>query len=242
MSLQRMWILGLYLAASLGLATVLCQAADPKKAPEQTAAERDDTVANLALAFELADVGRRASSPEALVAAAKILSKIEGVTNVEGAKPTTGKTDPDAKPKAGDPVKGEGKTGDFAADIKELLETARKFNTSKDPKVTALIDSVATGGRGARGGPKMVNGNLVSGTSDSWTFKFNGGEQARVVITNPNNVKMSLAVFGPRGDKIGEFTGRSTIELFWTPQADNNFVIKVSNIGNATTAYRLVTN
>src|SRR5690242_12321782 len=101
MAMRRVGVLALSLAAALAGATVLCRADDPKKADpvkakEMSAQDKDAALADLAMAFELADVGKRAGSPEALVGAAKILSRLQkqniGLVQLD-VQPGTGKAD-----------------------------------------------------------------------------------------------------------------------------------------------------
>jgi hypothetical protein len=235
MAMRHVWVLGLALAAGLCALTALCQAddakKDEKKPGEMTAEQKDEALANIAAAFEMADAGRRAGSPEALVGAARILSRVEGIVKLEGVKPVTGKADAKEKAKGGEPIKEEGKAASFSDEIKSLLEDARKLNVNKDPNLTALINSVPEGSRGSARGPGSFNGGVAPGNQNNYTFRFIGGAPARVVLTSNNGVPLQLEVYNDDGVYIGGGTNRGTSECDWTPQYTRNFTIYVTNRG-----------
>jgi hypothetical protein len=189
MSRQRVWLLGLGLMLALGAAAVLCQADEPKKDADKkdlTAEERDRALADIALAYRLADAGRKAGSPEALLGAAKILSKLGGkeigLVELEGVKPVKVKRGDKDKPKVGEPIKEEGKAVSFEAEIKALKEDARKLNNPKDDNLAALIDKVDVKARGSLGGPKWLRGEITGDWANYYYFTFRGGEPARVLV------------------------------------------------------------
>jgi hypothetical protein len=237
MSMKRVWVLGLALAAALGAVTALCQADDPKSnegspAEKEKAAKNDQALADIAAAFEMADAGRRAGSPEALVGAAKILSRVEGVTRLEGVKAVTGKADAKEKPRAGEAIKEEGKTKSFEEEINALLEDARKLNADKDPHLAALIDGVSVvKRRGSVRGPSSLNAGVAPGNVNTYTFRFIGGAPARVVLTSNNAVPLQLEVYNDDGALIGGGTNRGTNEVDWTPAFTRNFNVYVTNRG-----------
>jgi hypothetical protein len=246
MAMRRVWVVGLALAAGLCAATALCQADDKKeekKADEMTAQQKDEALANIAAAFEMADAGRRAGSPEALVGAARILSRVDGVVKLEDVKPATGKADAKEKPKAGEAVKEEGgKVASFSEEIKGLLEDARKLNVNKDPNLTALINSVSSGSRGSVRGPWSVDGGVAPGNVNTYNFRFIGGAPARVVLTSNNGVPLQLEVYNDNGVLIGGGTNRGTDEVEWTPQFTRNFTVYVTNRGARFANYTLFKN
>src|SRR5262249_15845104 len=124
-----------------------------------TAEEKDRALEEIGLAYQLAGAGRKAGSPEALLAAAKILSRLGGkeigLVKLEGVKPVKRKASNKEKP--GEPDKEEGgKPTDFAAEIRKLKADARKLNTPRDDNLAALIDKVEEKGRGSMSGPKWL--------------------------------------------------------------------------------------
>ena len=70
--------------------------------------------------------------------------------------------------------------------------------------------------------------------------RFAGAQQARVAVDSSGE-RLKLEVFYMNGNKIGEFDGRSS-EIYWTPNVDKDFMVRVTNLGNKKTAYTLVTN
>jgi hypothetical protein len=237
MTPRRLLVVGLALAAGLCVATALCQAdekKEEKKAGEMTAQQKDEALANIAAAFEMADAGRRAGSPEALVGAAKVLSRVESIVQMPDVKPVTGKADDKEKPRPGEPIKEDrdkGQVTSFSKEIKELLEDARKLNVNKDPNLTALINSVPVESRGSLRGPGSFNGGVAPGNVSTYNFNFVGGEPARVVLTSNNGVPLQLEVYNDKGAYIGGGTSRGSNEVDWTPQYTRPFTVYVTNRG-----------
>jgi hypothetical protein len=237
---RRLWITGLFLAAGLCLAVGLAGAADKKEASKgDDAAKNEQAVANIAIAYKLADLGRKADSPEALIAAAKILNNIHEVQDIKNVEPAT--SDPSMPPKPGEPIPekpDKANSADFSADVKKLLEEAKDM--TKDEKVLAVIDSVKiTPTRGAIGGPRRIVKLLKGGANHVYTIRYAGGVQARAVVSCPVNV--SLQVYGPGGSLIGQFNGKSE-EIYWNPKNDNDFTIRVVNLTGTGAEYTLTTN
>src|SRR5262249_36202265 len=128
---------GLFVAAGL------CGADDPK------AEQRTNDMINIYQALKLADLGRQADSPEALIGAARILARVKDLTELTGVKPVEEAAPKDldslAKkaPKAGPVIKtdAEVKGIDFTEQIKKLIDDAKSM--SKDDKaLAAYIDSL----------------------------------------------------------------------------------------------------
>jgi hypothetical protein len=234
---RRLWVAGLFLTAGLCLAVGLAGAADKKEASKgDDAAKNEQAVANIAIANKLADLGRKADSPEALIAAAKILNGISEVKAVEDVEPAT--SDPSKPPEPGKPLKGTEKAADFSAEVTKLLDEAKDM--TKDAKVLAVIDSVKVEKtRGAVGGPRRIVKLLKGGANHVYTIRYAGGVQARAVVSCPVNV--SLQVYGPGGSLIGQFNGKSE-EIYWNPKNDNDFTIRVVNLTGTGAEYTLTTN
>jgi hypothetical protein len=250
MSMQRMWLLGLI--AALASATVFCQADEPKKDPgkpgEMTAAQKKAMLADLALADELADVGLKAGSPEALLAAAKILSKLNGegykLVKLEGVKPITGKVG-DKPTTTGEPIKEEGgKEQGFSDRIKKLKEEAHKLNTKpKDEKLDELIDKVSEASRGSLRGPAELGPfDIAPGATSTFHFTFVGGEPASVHMTNQGPGKLKLEIYNERGGQIVSVTGAGELYCDWTPAMTRPFTVYVSNIGRQPRSFTVYKN
>jgi hypothetical protein len=267
MSRQRVYLLGLGLMLALGAATVLCQADEPKKDVEKelTAEEKDKALEEVALAYRIADAGRKAGSPEALLGAAKLLSKLNGkeigLVKLEGVKPVTGKGDDKKKIKPGEPIKEDGgKPTSFAAEIQKLKADARKLNNPRDDKLTELIDAVDEKGRGSLGGPKWMGPYTLdvpddctpgqTGSFMSFEFKFRGGEPARVLVRNKSGAQLGLwcgqfdegnpGLFVNATSK--EVKGTSDLELKWRPQKTTTWAVTVSNSSDVKAEFDLFKN
>jgi hypothetical protein len=199
------WLLGLGLILAVSAATVLCQAGEPKKDPDKknlTAEETDRALADIALAYRLADAGRKAGSPEALLGAARILSKLNGkeigLVKLEGVKPVKGKSTDEKKAKAGEPIKEDGgKPTRFVAEIQKLKADARKLNNPRDELLADLIDNVKEEVRGSLGGPKWMGPFSLSPPNEnqhSFTFTFRANEPARILVRNRTGSKLVLSI------------------------------------------------
>jgi hypothetical protein len=246
MSRQRVWLLGLSLVLPLAVAAVFCQADEPKKdadKKELTAEDTDRALEEIALAYRLADAGRKAGSPEALLGAAKILSRLNGkeigLVKLEGVKPLPLKGGDDKKKiKPGEPIKEDGgKPTSFAAEIKKLKEDARKLNTPRNEKLAELIDAVDERGRGSFGGPKWMGPFTVklSYPHQPFTFRFRANQPAHILVRNKSGVKLHLSIVewddGPSGevvDEICEIEGTSNLEWRWTPTASHRFAVDIA--------------
>jgi hypothetical protein len=229
-------------AAALAFVAGLClvasvPAADP---PKPDAAKKDQDTANIALAFKLADLGRQAGSPEALVGAAKLLNSVEAVTQVEGVKPVAGPESKDP-PKPGKVTENPKQTAtDFSKEVKGLLDEAKAL-AKDDKNLMAVIDAVKVNtGKGAIGGPQRMVETVDPHGAQTWTIRFAGAQQARVAVDSAGE-RLKLEVFYMNGNKIGEFDGRSS-EIYWTPNVDKDFMVRVTNLGGKKTAYTLITN
>jgi hypothetical protein len=268
------WLLGLSLILAVSAATVLCQAGEPKKdadKKELTAEDMDRALEEIALAYRLAAAGRKASSPEALLGAAKIFSKLNakeiGLTKLEGVKPLPLKDK--KKPRSGEPIKEDGgKPTSFAADIKKLKEDARKLNTPKDENLAALIDLVPEKGRGSLGGPKWMgpftlkaydpaNTGDQPDRSKGFTFKFRDNQPAHVLVRNKNEAELQLIIWpeegadcdadhagpGAGGDgRILDISGITNLEFKWRPKGTCSWTVSVTNLGDYDAQFEIFKN
>jgi hypothetical protein len=239
---RTMWMVSLALLAGLFVAIGLSGAADIK------ADQRNTDVANICLAMKLADLGRQADSPEALVGAAKILAKVKDLTELTGVKPVEEAAPKDldslAKkaPKAGPVIKpdADAKGIDFSEQVKKLIEEAKSM--SKDDKaLAAYIDSLKLDSpRGTVGGPRTTNHTIDVGKSQTFTFRWVGGQQARVVVSGDGNTLLHVHRSSD-GFLEGSFQGKN-VELYWNPTKDNDFTVRVTNTTGKPVHYSLFVN
>jgi hypothetical protein len=253
MSRRRVWLLGLGLLLSLGAATVLCQADEPKTDADKkdlTADDTDRALEEIALAYRLADAGRKAGSPEALLGAARLLSKLNGkeigLVKLEGVKPVTGKRG-DKKIKPGEPIKEDGgKPTPFVAEIQKLKADARKLNNTRNELLADLIDNVKEEVRGSFGGPKWLGpftlprGGLYP--EHTFSFRFRANQPAHVLVRNRSGGTLYLEITAgsdypdkdleDNGDDelvVGriEATSNPILEFKWIPKVTYLFTVKV---------------
>jgi hypothetical protein len=223
------------LALLAGLGVVRVAGADPK----EDAAKRALDMANMALGYKLADLGRQAGSPEVLVGAAKLLNGIQEIQVAEDVKPAVGTDKEKAKP--GAPVdESKVKAGDLSKDVEGLLKEARDL-AKDDKSVLALIDSVkVTKGKGSLGGPwTSPTKGLAAGESHTYNFNFRGGEEAYINVTASQPVH--LEVYRPNGTLVKDFNGR-VCDISWTPGDTKQFTVYVTNLTNKTATYAIYKN
>jgi hypothetical protein len=236
------WLLAPGLMLALATATVLCRADEPKKDKVTTAME------DIAMAYQLADIGKRADSPEALLAAARLFSRLNkeeiGLVHLANVKPGTAKADEKKKP--GEEVKEEGgEKVSFADEIKKLKEEARKLNSPKNEKLAELIDAVddGKGMRGSLGGPAWMGPYTVfPGSTNSLRFNFRGRDWAQVMVSVTNGAPVQLEVYNLDGALIGTRQGRGTLEIGWTPAFTRGFDVYVTGTGARPANYNVYKN
>jgi hypothetical protein len=224
-------------------AAVFCQAGEPKQADADdrlSAEATDQALEEIAAAYQMAAAGRKTGSPEALLAAAKILSRLGGkkigLVKLEGVQPVKGKRG--EMPRDGEAVKEEGQAVSFEAEIKKLKEDARKLNSPKDEHLAALIDQVSEKARGSIKGPKWMGPFRLEPSDDynslDWYFTFRGGEPAHVLVKNTGGRDLRLVV--TRADQnvprdkwrlLREVRGRSNLEARWRPQVTGRYLVTV---------------
>jgi hypothetical protein len=223
------WLLGLGLVLALGAAAVLCQADEPKKDADTkglTAEDKDKALEEIALAYQIADAGRKAGSPEALLGAAKLLSRLNGkeigLVKLEGVKPVTVKPGDKKKLQTGEPIKEDGgKPTHFVDEIKKLKADARKLNNPRDELLADLIDKVpeempeGVKRRGSLGGPKWMGPftlqatNLPGeGATKGFAFKFRGNQPARVLVRNKSRSKLFMQIFAGEDAEGNYYPGK----------------------------------
>jgi hypothetical protein len=241
MTRQRLVLFDIVLVTVIATTTLLCRADDTKK---EGAEDKDAAVADLAAAFQLADLGKRTNSPEALLAAAKILSRLNGqfaLVHVEGIKPISQKAAEKKGSSTGQPVKEEGKMVSLTAEIQKLKKLARQM--TKDDKLAELIDKVPEGGRGSFRGPSWINDQFVRpGDSNDYSFNFRGGQHAQVIVRNYNNIFLRLEIWNDGGQQICNIAGRGTLEWDWSPGRSRGFNVVVTNEGRRPASYDIFKN
>jgi hypothetical protein len=237
--MRRMRMVGLALLAVSLVAAGLSWAADAKDA------KADEDIANIGLAMKLADLGRQAGSAEALAGAARMLSDVKTVVKeLKDVKPVEEPTPKEADlkkaPKPGEVIKPETKSEavGLTKQIQDLKDEAKAM--TKDKNLLAFIDSIPTGSRGTTEGPRTTNHTVAVGQSETYTFRWLGGQEARVVVTGSGNVLVHVHR-SKDGFLEGEFQG-SNVELHWTPKKQDDFTVRITNTTGKPVKYSLFVN
>src|SRR5262249_22001879 len=150
-------------------------------------------------AYKMADFGREAKSPEALIAAAGLLRKVSaGRAGKPGALTDKPVEDNDK------PV-GEGtlKTRSLEEEANEWFRDASDLAAAGDPKVSKAVDLLIkeakerkygsdVGTRGAAGGPKWVSRPLAPGESHVYNIPFVTGVPAAIGLKSTGSAPMRV--------------------------------------------------
>ena len=233
---QRFWMLAF---ALLGLSAVIAiptarVGAEEKKLTkeEEEAMKSDDDVRTIAMAYDLAAVGRKKSDPLMLVCAARLL------------KGTTFATRPGKEEATVAGSKDKFLAGgqfDLGEEANKLLGEAQKM--AEKAKNQGLIDQIKKAmeeeGRGAVGGPKTYHHRPGAGATITLEVPFVGQAPGRVWVQSVSGNKFTLTVTGPRG-RTGSTTGVSP-SINWADHPAGTYTISVTNHGGAA-AYTLFTN
>jgi hypothetical protein len=213
---------------------------------EKEAKESSEAAARFALAQELAARGRKEKSPLALLTAAEILGKIEvPMSEVKGKPEVSGKEGP-----AGEVPALMDRKEEFdllVADAKSMAKKLVKdgaLTAAAGEAVGALADNVEfKKARGAIGGIKRKNGWLAPGQTHTWRVDFDGWSMARVFAFSEGRSPVQVTVSNTREQVRGEDTGWNP-SVNWMPgdRAGGVFLIRITNVGDYGTPYRMVTN
>jgi hypothetical protein len=251
MNRNRWWMTATLACGLLAVALVPgAQSDEPRnEGPREKAAQaRSEAVSQLALAQALATRGRQTKSPLELLTAAEILRRL-GVPVEEL------KVEPKVEGKAGDTEARVEPPLSLAEEADVLLEDARSLASRqlKEGKLSeasaAAIESLAREikslktTRGALGGPRRRAGFLHPGQSHTFTIEYNGYSMARVFVHSEGRSPLRVVVHNADGAVRAEDSGWNP-SVGWMParRPAVPFVIRVENIGNVGTPYRLVTN
>lgn len=234
--------------AVLGLAVGgWASAAEPTKAELETAARRaklveDLVTANRLLAFgkgEFAEASglKDYQSPEALVAAAGILLRVQKESGGFEAVNDKGEAAKD------------GKSADLAKQADDLFKDARnlvKGNKARESEIAELIKQAQTvdDKRGAVGKPRTNTKVLKPGESVEITIGFVPGSPATVSYTTAGGPRQQCEIIGPNGKTLYDNTGRDGTHSWTTVNDDKKrmVTIRLTNHGTATHTVTVTTN
>jgi hypothetical protein len=241
----RRWLACLGLVAGGLLASSAVGEDKPKDDAREKSAKVSAAAAQVALAQDLAARGRD-HSPLALLAAAEILGKIDVPVHELKASPEVS-----GKEGKAEEVKPLLPPDEEARDlVKEATRLAEEQVKKGDlaPAAAAAIQALAKEiviekGRGAIGGVKRKNGSLAPGQTHTYRIDFDGRSLSRVFAFSEGRSPVQLTVTNTEGRVRGEDTGWNP-SVSWMPGSRGGgvFVIRVTNVGDYGTPYRLVTN
>ncbi|MCE9529940.1 MAG: hypothetical protein K8T89_02180 [Planctomycetes bacterium] len=249
MRTMRIALLAAFVSGGLYLA-VNSFAAEPAKDADEKTAKRAEAINDLAVASQLIAFGKGQTedltglkgfkSPEALVAAAGILLRIDASIG--------GKFDPLEDNAKND--KDVEETLSLKEEANTLIGDARKMvkgSADKEKALEALITQAKTfESRGAVGRPRMQTRNLNPG--GNWTFNINfvPRQQAAVTFRSTGTSRLHFEIIGERGGHILNFFG-TWANYAWMPAGDKNdgkknITIRVTNVGKNPATFTMATN
>ncbi len=225
-------VLGLLLASVGGPA-----AADEAKKDDTSTVKPNpaaEDVANVALAYRLAEYGRKHKSPEMLVSAARILRHV---------KTTPGKETPKIEaPKGEETPKDEPlEAASLMDESKKMLADAKKL-APDDAIVAELVERAAKEKtRGSLGGPRTYRRALRPGFTNTWGVNFVGHRPASVSVTGNGIAVFTVEAINDGGQVVAVNTGPYP-SLNWVPAFTRRFTLRVRNDGGGFSGYTLYHN
>lgn len=231
---KHLWMTVALLGGLAGLGLNSRAPADDKK-EEPAAKSTPDTeaVRGIALAYELADRGREAKSPEKLIAAALVLRTTVTQPGTEKAKVEGTEEKPEVV---------------RLKDVSDkLLDEARALakGAKNEPQVIALAENVGKmeGSRGAFAGPRTYYHRPGAGAAVTLNVDFQPGQMAAISVTqNSGRDPLTLTVTNRNGTVVRTASGRNP-SVEWVPSGGHNpFTVTVRNNGPRAVAYTLYHN
>ena len=199
--------------------------------------EAQQNIANLNLAYNLAEYGREKQDPQILISAAKIIMEtpVESLTLEK-----TSEKDSEVE------IVEEAKT-DEERDVSAstLLTEAREL-ANGDAEIIAIIDEIensADGSRGKIGAPIRHVDSVNARTTDIYTIPFEGGRVARIGVNGDGDTDLDCYLLDEYGNEILRDDDYSdTCLMEWTPSWSGDFTLLIRNRGRVYNRYYLLTN
>lgn len=187
----------------------------------------------LELASELVRYGYQTKSALPLVQAVQIYKSL----NISNA------SDNRSKQESGTEVTSSLVKSDVVSfDESKLLADATTF-ADGNKTLLALIKDAEKSTRGRSAGPLRTSDRVRAGYTDTWTIKFNGGEEAYVLVSGDGDTDLDLYVYDENDNLIDSDTDRSDdCVAAFTPRWTGYFKIKIKNLGSVYNNYVLITN
>lgn len=219
----------IFLTLALIAAAQLSFAQEKSSEAQKPASEQ---MTQLRLSADLAKYGYETYSASALIEAARILAAVP-----------THELTPEAF------AKGEGVDDNKAPKaeftVEQLLKDARKYARG-NATLLALADQVKVDNgtsRGRVGGAAEHDDCVRANSTDTYTIRFIGGEEAEVAVIGDGDTDLDLYIYDSNGnliEKDDDYTDRCYCS--WTPKWTGSFSIKIMNRGGVCNYYTLYTN
>lgn len=187
--------------------------------------------AQLALAYDLYDIGMANSDALTVLTAARLAASV-GTSDVEREKETEGEALAD-----------EGAVAEAPIDVAGMLASARAL-AGEDEVLAGLIDDAeAEGTRGRIGGASRTLSRLPAGQTDRWRIPFYGRSLAEVAIVGDGDAPLHALITDENGNTICYDVSRSDkLYCNWVPAWNGNFFVVVENVGRKRNSYYILTN
>ncbi len=128
-------------------------------------------------------------------------------------------------------------------DIDKLLADAVTF-ADGDEHLLAIIDGLKNGAtRGATKDYATHYDRVEARTTDTYTIRFRGGEDACVIVSGDGDTDLDLYIYDENGNLIDSDTDNTDqCVAIWHPKWTGPFTIKIKNLGNVYNRYSLTVN
>lgn len=220
----------------VGTTCAMCSVFDSKAvAPASAKAASASTraVDVVALAADLADHGYSTSSPLSLLTAAELLMQASP-TSLTGKQ---GTTMPAVTAKSGTAVTFE--PGAMIAAARSMAGD----NTSVTALATQLQNRLASGPKGAVGGPRSTTDRVLSNSTDVWEIRFRGGERGSIRVDGDGDTDLDCYVYNSAGTMVAydnDMTDYCVLD--WYQSSTGNVRLEIRNLGDVYNQYILSTN
>lgn len=220
--------LSFILVALLMAATVTAQNVDDKPAPQGTPSTALD---GLRIANELVKYGYAKQSATALAQAAQMILENPSAAITE--KPEGSQGGGELAPKQ----------GGVSHDLNQILADAKEFADGNPTELKLIADvqaRAASGHRGATTGRWTGTSTVRANTTDVWTWRFVGGQEAIVIVSGDGDTDLDLYIYDENGnliEKDEDYTDDCVCT--WYPKWTGTFKIKVKNRGSVYNNYAI---
>lgn len=220
----------------VGGTCAVCSVFDTKAAipaAAKAAAASTRAVDAVALASELASYGYRTNSPLSLLTAAELLMQASP-------SPLSGKQgtrNPNVAAKSGRAV-----TFEPGTMISSALSMA-SGNANVSALASQLQVRLASGPKGAVGGPQSTTDRVLSNATDIWEINFRGGERGSIRVDGDGDTDLDCYVYNSSGTLVAydnDLTDYCILD--WYQASTGTIRLEIRNLGDVYNQYILSTN